>query len=425
MAGLIAAHRLDAAHEVVLLEADERPGGHVNTVTVDLPAGPVAVDTGFIVFNEPNYPFLTALLEELGVASQPGSMSFSVSDTRLGLEYRPASLIGSFAQPRNLVSLRFHRMLWEIVRFNRGARELLASAQASTGDVPATLTLRQFVDGLGLSADFREQFLIPFGSSIWSADPARFLEFPALTYIRFMNNHHLLGVSGHRQWRTVAGGSRTYVDELLRRFSGGLRLGDPVHAVRRTPNGVEVASGSDPAERFDRVILATHSDQALALLDEPTPAERELLGAIAFQPNRVTLHTDARLMPKARQVWASWNYRVPPEPAGRATLTYWMNRLQAIESPQPLLVSLNSDEQIAPDKVIAGFDSRHPVYDGPSVEARERLPEIQGTGGVYFAGAWTGDGFHEDGARSGAEVAALVEAEADLLPETEAIGAAP
>lgn len=417
VAGLVAARLLDGAHEVTLVEADERLGGHVHTIEVDSPEGPLGVDTGFIVFNEPNYPILTGLFEELGVATQPSSMSFSVSDSRNGLEYRPGSLLGSFAQPSRLFSLRFHRMLWEIVRFNREARTLLACGRADDGE----MTLLAFVDELGLSQDLRDWFLVPLGAAVWSADPQEFLAFPAVSYARFMNNHHLLGLSGHRQWRTVKGGSARYMEVLLAQFGGRLRSGEPVQAVRRRPEGVELAYASGGTEEFDRVLIATHSDQALGLLEGPTALEREVLGAIGFQPNRVTLHTDSSLMPEAKLAWASWNYRVPREPQGKATLTYWMNRLQLLDSSRDYLVSLNSEERIDPAKVIASFDSGHPVYDLRSVAARGRVPELQGEGGVYFAGAWIGDGFHEDGARSAVEAVRCLEADAGPSPAAEGV----
>ncbi|MSX02161.1 MAG: NAD(P)-binding protein [Actinobacteria bacterium] len=401
VAGLYCAHLLDEAHEVTLFEADPRPGGHVNTVEFEHAGERHAIDTGFIVHNDRNYPLLTSLFRELGVATQPSEMSFSVSDQRSGLEYKPSNLNSLFAQRRNIARPAFYSLISDIVRFNRAGRRLVAQP-----DDDGSQSLEQFIAQLGLSRAFRDHFLVPFGASVWSADPSSFLQFPARSYLRFMDNHGLLGLTGHPQWRTITGGSQRYVDALLARFSGQLRCSTPVERLSRLDNGRVDVAFSGGREEFDGVIVAAHADQALSLLAEPTPSERELLGAIRFQPNRATLHTDDRLLPREHRARAAWNYFVPTESSGRATLSYSMNRLQAIDSEHQFIVTLNSDERIDPERVIASFDYSHPVYDGPSVAARARIAELQGTGNIYYAGAYWEDGFHEDGARSAAQVAA-------------------
>lgn len=410
ISGLGAAHRLMADHDVTVFEREPRPGGHSDTTEVPGPDGPVPVDLGFIVCNERTYPRFFALLDELGVATQPSDMSFGVAVPDAQLEYRLTNPATVFAQRRSLVRAPYLRMLWELLRFNRAARELAA---APDGD---ETTLGAFVDELGLSAEFRAWFLVPIGSAIWSADPETFLRFPATTYARFMDNHGLLRVRDMPPWRTVAGGSRTYVHALRARLGPRLRTGAPVQAVRRTASGVEVVTTDGP-EPYDRVLLAVHSDEALALLEHPTPDEREVLGAIRYRDNAVTLHRDARLMPVARRAWASWNVRVPPVSEHAPTLTYWMNLLQSLPTGEDWFVSLNSDHLIDPRAVAERRTFAHPVFDLEARAAQRRIGALQGVGGVHFAGAWCHNGFHEDGLRSAYEaceslVAAPVEARA-------------
>lgn len=399
ISGLGAAHRLMADHDVTVFERERRPGGHSDTTEVPGPDGPVPVDLGFIVCNERTYPRFFALLDELGVATQASDMSFGVAVPAAQLEYRLTNPATVFAQRRSLVRGPYLRMLWEILRFNRAARELAAGPD---GD---ETTLGTFVDALGLSPAFREWFLVPIGSAIWSADPETFLRFPATTYARFMENHGLLRVRDMPPWRTVAGGSRTYVEALRARLGPRLRTGAPVQGVRRTTAGVEVLS-AEGTERFDRVLLAVHSDEALALLERPTRAEHEVLGAIRYRDNAVTLHHDARLMPAARRAWASWNVRVPPVSEHAPTLTYWMNLLQGLPTLEDWFVSLNSDHLIDPASVVERRTFAHPVFDLAARAAQRRVGELQGVGGVHFAGAWCHNGFHEDGLRSGYEACA-------------------
>ena len=416
VSGLVAAHRLRLDHEVVVFEADSRVGGHANTVDVTIDGVSHAVDTGFIVYNEQNYPAFSSLLSELGVASQPTTMSFSVVDRRCGLEYRSSNLNTLFAQRRNLCQPSFIRLLTEIARFNRTARLLVSSDQphrtADRSPEPAASgtrgredeSLAEFVERHHFSDAFVSQYLVPFGASIWSADPQTFTQFPARAYARFMDNHGLLSLRDQPVWRTITGGSRRYVDALAASFSNQVRLSNPVHKVASsspsggTP-GIEIAH-SQGAERFDRVLLATHSDDALRILADPSAAEQSILGAISYQRNTVTLHTDERMLPVTLRARASWNYIVD-EPSGHATVTYWMNELQGLRATKPILVTLNGADLIDPRSVKAEFEYSHPVFDAPAMAAQRARHEIQGQRGIYFAGAYWGYGFHEDGVQSG------------------------
>jgi predicted NAD/FAD-binding protein len=402
ISGLVCAHRLAPHHDITVFEAADRLGGHTNTVRVDLDDETHFVDTGFIVHNDRNYPEFVALMGELGVATQPSDMSFSVSDPDAGLEYRGTNLNTIFAQRGNLVRPRFLRMLADIVRFNRQARRLVEGADAA--ELPADASLEELVTRGGYSRAFVDQFLVPLGASIWSADPESFLRFPALAYAHFMHNHGLLNLRGMPQWRTVTGGSHRYVAALTAPLADRIRLHSPVHKVVRQADGtVEVLAPQGP-ERFDRVVLATHSDQALRLLADPSPAEREILGAIRYQPNVATLHTDERFLPRCRRARASWNYHLSTTGDRGATLTYWMNRLQAIDSRHELLVTLNRDDEVEPTSRLGRYDYDHPVFDAAALAAQRRRPEIQGVRGTYYAGAYWEYGFHEDGVRSALDV---------------------
>jgi predicted NAD/FAD-binding protein len=424
ISGLVCAHLLHTDHDITVFEADDRIGGHANTVDVELPRQASSepelhrVDTGFIVYNEHNYPNFTRLLDQLGVSTQPGEMSFSVSDPRIGLEYRGTNLNTLYAQRANVAKPWFARMLVDILRFNRTARTLVERDDPDHPDHQAdALTLADVIERGRFSDAFVERFLVPLGSSIWSADPATFTRFPAVAYARFMDNHGLLRLSGMPTWRTISGGSRRYVEALTAPFADRIRLGSPVgKIVRRRPDAaggdveVEITSPSGGLETFDRVILATHSDQALRLLSDAGPTEREVLGAIGYQPNVATLHTDERFLPRNRRARASWNYHLGTDPdsdagpAPRATLTYWMNALQSLESEHQILVTLNRHDEIAPDRVLARFDYDHPVFDVAATAAQARRHEVQGVDGTFFAGAYWGYGFHEDGVRSALDV---------------------
>ncbi len=405
VAGLTAAHLLHPHHEITVFEAEARVGGHAHTVDVDIDGIHHAVDVGFIVYNERNYPGFVALLAELGVATQPTEMSFGVSDPGRGLEFGASNLDSIFAQRRNLVRPAFLRLLGEIVRFNRDASALLDDD--SMGDE----SLAEFVRREGYSNAFIDRFLVPFGASIWSADPETFTQFPARSYARFMHNHGLLTLRDRPRWRTITGGSRTYVEALTAPFADRIRLQSPVHKIvaRSDARGepqVEVLTEAGP-ECFDRIVLATHSDQALRLLGDATPAERSILGAISYQRNQATLHTDERMLPVNARARASWNYAVDRS-SRRATVTYWMNRLQSIDCRRELLVTLNRRDTIEDRTVLAEFEFMHPVFDGSAIAAQRRRPEIQGARGICFAGAYWGYGFHEDGVQSARDAVAAI-----------------
>jgi len=422
ISGLVCAHLLHPHHDITVFEADTRIGGHTNTVRIELPSSAPGqdvethdVDTGFIVYNERNYPNFVALLGQLGVATQPGEMSFSVSDPRIGLEYRGTNLDTLYAQRSNLAKPWFTRMLVDIVRFNRAARRLLepgssgSSGSSGSGD-ELDLSLDELLRRGHYSDAFIERFLVPLGASIWSADPDTFTRFPAVAYARFMDNHGLLRLSGMPQWRTISGGSHRYVEAMTAPFADRIRTSSPVRKIVRRHQGedgieVELMSPTHGLETFDRVIVAGHSDQALRLLSDASPAEHEILGAIGYQPNVATLHTDERFLPRTRRARASWNYHLGV--AGeerRATLTYWMNALQSLESEHEILVTLNRHDEIDPDRVLAHFDYDHPVFDAAAMAAQARRHEIQGVNGTFFAGAYWGYGFHEDGVRSALDV---------------------
>ncbi len=390
VSGLTCAHLLGPHHEVTVFEAAERPGGHAHTHDVKVGGVPVSVDTGFIVYNERNYPLLTRLFAELDVKTRPSDMGFSMADEVAGVEWSGSSVAALFAQPRNALRPGFWRMLSDVARFNREARALIE-------DGDDDLTLGEYLGGY--STEFRDWYLVPMGAAIWSADPQVFTEFPVRALARFFFNHGLLGLGGRPQWRTVVGGSRTYVERVLAPLAGRVRLGEPVGKVVRRARGVEVASDAGPSETFDHVILATHSDQALALLSDPTPAEREVLGALRYRANEAVLHTDQRLLPTRARARSSWNWHQGQRVAG-PTLTYDLSRLQGLATPEPLLLTLNRTDAIDPARVIARMRYDHPVIDGAALAAQRRHREVSGVEGVSFAGAYWGYGFHEDGARS-------------------------
>jgi predicted NAD/FAD-binding protein len=406
VSGLVAAHLLNRDHDITVFEADSRAGGHANTVDVTVDGRDHAVDTGFIVYNERNYPGFCALLRELEVTTQPTDMSFSVADRASGLEFRTSNLNTIFAQRRNLVNPSFVRLLADIVRFNRAARDLAGTAAEGHEE-----TIEAFVCRGHYSHDFFRQFVVPLGASLWSADPEAFNNFPALAYVRFLHNHGMLNAIGRPRWRTITGGSRTYVEALTARLAGRVRLSSPVHKIVTANGGhgrphVELLTERGP-ERFDRAVVATHSDQALRMLADATPAERSVLGALRYQRNTTTLHTDDRMLPANPRARASWNYAIS-DGSCRSTVTYWMNSLQAIESCRPLLVTLNRRDEIDDRSVLAELEYAHPVFDVGAISAQRRWAEIQGRRGLYFAGAYWGNGFHEAGVQSAHTVAAAI-----------------
>ena len=397
IAGLGAAWRLSREHEVVLFEREARLGGHTHTHSVVQAGRRYSVDTGFIVFNAQNYPLLTRLFDELGVASQETTMSFGVQDARNGLEYNATDLDSLFCQRRNLVSPRFWGMVRDILRFYREAPALLALA----GDGPS---LGDYLRENRYGAMFIDDHLVPMASALWSSPSDGIMGFPAKYLARFMDNHHMLQVQGRPPWRVVSGGSSTYVQALQAAWSVKVRLSSPVLRVRRDAEGVTVTTDTGD-DRFDQVVLACHSDQSVAMLADPSDAEREVLGAMPYQANETVLHTDARLLPRNRKAWAAWSAHVPAEAGAPCTVSNVMNLLQGIDSPEPFVVTLNRSKQIDPAKVLARMRYHHPVYTHASVAAQSRRDEISGVNRTWYAGAYWGFGFHEDGLRSGIDVA--------------------
>ncbi|MGI9538753.1 MAG: NAD(P)/FAD-dependent oxidoreductase [Miltoncostaeaceae bacterium] len=390
ISGLGAAHALAPAHDVTVFERSALPGGHTRTTTVTDAGRELALDTGFIVHNHANYPLLSGLFQELGVGTQPSEMSFSVSAPGEGLEYSPTR---AWRQP-GLLRRSMAALLAEIVRFTLSGRRYLATTGPGA-------SLADLVRGEGYSPAFRDRYLIPMTAAIWSSSPRRALEFPALYALRFFDNHGLLGPRRHR-WRTVVGGASTYVDRIADALGPQLRTGCPVVELRRDADGVSVRLEGDRVERFDAAVVATHADQALALLGDPDDRERRVLGAFSSTESETVLHTDERLLPHAPAARASWNYRLGPlETADGPVVTYYLNRLQRIESDTHYCVSLNQVQAVNPDRVIARIADRHPLYTFESIAAQEHLPSLSGRRRTWFCGAYHGFGFHEDGLASG------------------------
>jgi predicted NAD/FAD-binding protein len=399
VSGLVVAHYAQHEHDVTVFEADDRIGGHVSTVDVEHEGEHHAIDTGFIVYNEHTYPNFCRLLSELGVPSQPTEMSFGFSCEKTGIEWASRGLSSVFAQRRNAWNPAFLRMVRDIVRFNRESPSLLSgeSEKAALGD---------FLAGAGYSQQFVDHYVVPMGAAIWSAEPDAFLRFPAASFVRFFSNHGLLSTNPSVAWRVVRGGSARYVEKLVAPLGDRIRVGARVQAIRRQRRFVEVASHFG-TERYDRVVLAVHSDQALRLLTDPSGLERALLGRISYQENDVVLHTDASLLPTRERAGASWNYRLPRTPQERVLVTYDMNRLQGIESNTRFLVTLNSGDRIDPARRLARFTYDHPVFDAEAMAAQKRRGEISGGASrTHYCGAYWGFGFHEDGVRSGLDVCA-------------------
>ena len=404
ISGLAAAWYLAQRHAVTLFEGNDYLGGHTHTHEVEVEGRCLAVDSGFIVYNEAHYPLLTRLFAELGVRSQPTSMSFSVSSAATGLEYSATSLDTLFCQRRNLLSPRFWGMLRDLLRFYRQSPALLSAV----GPGP---TLGDYLDGHRYGAAFRDEHLVPMAAALWSAPATRILEFPAQYLVRFMANHQMLQLRGRAPWRVVCGGSASYVRAMRGRWRVDERLHCPVRSVRRDGGRVLIGSRAG-LESFDQVVLACHSDEALRILEDATELEREILGAIAFQDNEVVLHTDASVLPHDRKAWAAWNAFIPASPQKACTVSYCMNLLQGLRTREPLVVTLNRTSAIDPAKVLRRMSYRHPVYTQQSVAAQARRAQIQGRRSTWFAGAYWGWGFHEDGLRSALEVCAALNCDA-------------
>ncbi|MCR9267681.1 MAG: FAD-dependent oxidoreductase [Alphaproteobacteria bacterium] len=398
IAGLSAAWRLSQTHDVTLYEAAPRLGGHANTVSTRIGGTDVDVDTGFIVFNPPNYPNFTPMLAHLGVASAPSDMSFSASLDGGAFEYS-SNPNGLFAQKRNFVRPRMWRMLSDLLRLHEQARRLDPETEVRSLD--------EFLRAEGYSASFREDHILPMCAAIWSSPVEQMRAYPARAFFRFFVNHGLLQLTNRPLWRTVQGGSQTYVKALADQIRGEIRTGTPIRKIRRDDSGATVFTDQDET-RFDQVVLACHSDQALGLLEDADGLETSLLGAIRYRPNTAVLHTDTRLMPRRRKAWAAWNYleaRREADKTARISLTYWMNVLQPLPTTTPVLVTLNPEVEPDPALVLKTDHYDHPVFDAAAVQAQQEFGALQGHRNTWYAGAWLGSGFHEDGIQSGLAVA--------------------
>ncbi|CAH0540598.1 NAD(P)/FAD-dependent oxidoreductase [Vibrio marisflavi] len=401
ISGLTCGYHLAREHNVTLFEANDYIGGHTATVDVQLDDHIYAVDTGFIVFNDRTYPNFITMLEEIGVQGNPTEMSFSVNNQRIGLEYNGHTLATLFAQKRNLFSPKFYRFIAEILRFNK-----LAKVHHAQNSGDETYTLGDFLQAHAFSEYFCENYILPMGAAIWSSSMADIRSLPVTFFFRFFLNHGLLDIVNRPQWYVIPGGSRSYIEPLTRDFKDEIRLNCPVYSVKRDAAGVTIES-SKGAERYDYVIFACHSDQALALLNDRTEPEREVLQSMAYRANDVVLHTDTTLLPNAKSAWASWNYLIDEKTESGQLLpsvTYNMNILQGIQSNHTFCVSLNSTERINPIKVIRSFVYHHPVFTTQSIQARARKDEINGENRTWFCGAYWYNGFHEDGVKSALDV---------------------
>jgi predicted NAD/FAD-binding protein len=396
ISGLVAAHLLGRRHDVVILESDDRIGGHTHTVDVDEEGRPVPVDTGFIVFNERTYPSFVTLLGRLGVGWQESDMSFSVRSDRRDFEYGSPALGALFAQKRNLLDPRFHRMLRDIFRFYREARELL--------DEGSEVPLYDWLTARGYSAGFVDDHLLPLVGSVWSSSCQGVREFPARFLVRFFDNHGFLEAQKRFPWLTIRGGSREYVRAILGEFRGEVRTASPVHRITREDDGVLVQAGDGAPERFDHAVVAVHADQALRMLGDASPLERELLSCFPYRENRVRLHVDDRVMPRRRRAWASWNYHLDEAGADGACVTYWMNRLQPSAARRDYFVTLNREGAVADDRTLRELRYDHPVFSPAGVGAQRRHGELIGHRATSYCGAYWRNGFHEDGVVSALRV---------------------
>ena len=399
IAGLTCAYLLNRKHDITVFESSDWIGGHTHTVDVEVGGRPYAIDTGFIVFNDWTYPNFIRLLDQLGVASQPTEMSFSVHDPVSGCEYNGHNLNSLFAQRRNLLSPAFYGMLRDILRFNREA--LFDLEQQHIG---ADVTLGDYLHQRRYGQRFIDHYIVPMGAAIWSMSLADMLTFPLQFFVRFFRNHGLLAVNDRPQWRVIAGGSRSYIAPLTAGFAERIRLNCPVQRVERDTTGVTLHSPAG-AERFDKVVFACHSDQALALLADPSPAEWKILGALRYADNDVVLHTDTRLLPQRKLAWASWNYRLGGPSEQPAAVTYNMNILQGIRSETTFCVSLNQSAAIDPAKILGRYRYAHPQFSLAGVAAQARWQEVYGLRHSYYCGAYWANGFHEDGVVSALRVA--------------------
>ncbi|MBS0295805.1 MAG: FAD-dependent oxidoreductase [Proteobacteria bacterium] len=399
ISGMSAAWLLSERHDVTVYESASRIGGHSNTVDAPQKRGSAPVDTGFIVYNELNYPNLAALFKHLDVPTKTSDMTFAVSLDDGKVEYAAKDLKAFLARPRNFFSPRFWSMAADLVRFYRRAVKDISPTDSEM------ITLGDYLDAEGYGEPFQKDHLLPQAAAIWSASPDKIRDYPACAFVRFFENHGLLNFIQRPAWRTVEGGSRAYVERLTARYAERVRTGSGVKAIVRTDDGVLIRDAGGRVERFDEVVIATHADQALALLQDPTAEERELLGAFRYSRNLTVLHTDARLMPSRKALWSSWNYVGRSEGSDVCCVSYWMNALQGLKTDEPLFVTLNPHLTPRPDKVIHTEVYEHPIFDAAAVRAQRRIWSLQGRQGTWFCGAHFGSGFHEDGLQSGLAVA--------------------
>ena len=406
ISGLTAAYHLSQQHEICVYESAPVIGGHTATVDVESHGRHYAVDTGFIVYNDWTYPNFIALLDELNVQNQPTRMSFSVSNEASGLEYAGSNLDTLFAQRRNLLSPAFWRLLKDIVRFNREAIEDLEQQR-----INESMTLGVYLANNGYSREFTDNYLVPMGAAIWSAGIESMLDFPLLFFVRFFKNHGLLSIRNRPQWRVIKGGSRQYLAPLTSNFLHRIRTNTHIESISRVDGQVTIRTRDGDCATYDYLVMATHSDQALSLLEQPSFVEQEILGAIPYQSNEVVLHTDVSLLPQKRKAWACWNYRLYPDQseqgqdgALRSKLTYNMNLLQGIDAPETFCVSLNQSGEIDESRVLREFNYSHPVFTLPGMAAQARWSELAGENNTWYCGAYWANGFHEDGVSSALKV---------------------
>jgi len=390
IAGNVAAYHLYKDHDITLFEANNYVGGHTHTQKIEWKGSKYSIDTGFIVFNYRTYPNFTRLLNKLQVPVQPSNMSFSVKCENTGLEYNGNNFNSLFAQRSNLLRPSFHRMLRDILRFNRQAPQLLQACDDS-------LSLGDYLQQQAYSREFIEHYIVPMGAAIWSTDSERMQAFPAYNFVRFFHNHGLLSVNDRPTWYVIKDGSNQYVNRLIQPFRDRIRLNSPIECIRRFPTHVEITPRNQTTENFDAVFIASHSDQALAMLNDATQLEREILGSIPYQENTAILHTDHTILPKRRLAWAAWNYHLLPQQSGRLALTYNMNILQGLNATDQFCVTLNNDSAIDESRIIKRMRYHHPVYTPAGMAAQQRQQELNGTNRTYFCGAYWRYGFHEDG----------------------------
>lgn len=390
IAGNVAAYKLSQDHDVTVYEANDYVGGHTNTHDIIVNDKQYAIDTGFIVFNDRTYPAFTQLLEDLKVEAMPTNMSFSVKHELTGLEYNGNTINSMFAQRSNLFRPSFLRMVKDILRFNREAVETLEHEDAE-------LPLGEYLQKYRYGDEFKNDYIIPMGAAIWSTEASLMQDFPARFFIRFFHNHGLLSINDRPTWHVIKGGSREYIEPLTRAFRHNTRIHTPVENIRRFPTHVEIQTAKFGVEKYDAVFIATHSDEALEMLEQATNAESSVLGAITYQKNEAILHTDTSLLPKRKLAWAAWNYHILKQQRDRVALTYNMNILQCIDAPETFNVTLNNSDAINPDKIIKRIEYSHPMFTPDSVAAQQRHAEINGTNRTWYCGAYWRNGFHEDG----------------------------